>query len=302
MVNFGHLELQEAMRLGKEAAKYITGHFKKPINLEFEKAFSPFLLLGKKKYAGLHWTNTDKYDKMDIKGIAIVRRDRCVLIQKIMQKSLDEILINRQVGMNGKAVGIVRKAISDLLEGVTDLEKLTFTGGWGKSEYKCDPPHVAVARKMMKRDPNVKFGPGDRMTYLITAGPPKSKVSERAENLDYVRARGLPIDVAYYLDAMKEPLIDIFSPIIGRSGNSEEKLRQNVEKELKWKLKPEMDEEAIMELRKNIEWELREKADKESRKKTDKVLFTGEHMKKVVKKISNLPSAFTLAGFTVSKK
>lgn len=31
--------------------------------------------MNKKRYAGLYWTNPDKHDKMDTKGIETVRRD-----------------------------------------------------------------------------------------------------------------------------------------------------------------------------------------------------------------------------------
>ena len=57
----------------------MTATFIKPIKLEFEKCYYPYLLMNKKRYAGLLWTNTDKYDKMDCKGIETVRRDNCQL-------------------------------------------------------------------------------------------------------------------------------------------------------------------------------------------------------------------------------
>ena len=37
MVRFGTDSLEESMKLGQEAAEYISGHFVKPIKLEFEK-------------------------------------------------------------------------------------------------------------------------------------------------------------------------------------------------------------------------------------------------------------------------
>lgn len=35
--------------------------------------YYPFLLISKKRYAGLIWTNDKTYDKMDTKGIETVR-------------------------------------------------------------------------------------------------------------------------------------------------------------------------------------------------------------------------------------
>ena len=53
--------------------------FLKPIKLEFEKVYFPYLLINKKRYAGLYWTQTEKYDKMDTKGIEV----RCALLYRV---------------------------------------------------------------------------------------------------------------------------------------------------------------------------------------------------------------------------
>ena len=88
MVRFGPTDLPTVMRLGmplfrviyvqglmdstgSEAADFVTGKFIKPIKLEFEKVYFPYLLISKKRYAGLYWTKTEKYDKMDTKGIEV---------------------------------------------------------------------------------------------------------------------------------------------------------------------------------------------------------------------------------------
>ena len=95
MVKFGVSELAEAMRLGQEAADFVSSKFIKPIKLEFEKVYFPYLLINKKRYAGLFWTNTTKHDKMDTKGIETVRRDNCVLVQNVIETVLNKILIDR---------------------------------------------------------------------------------------------------------------------------------------------------------------------------------------------------------------
>ena len=85
---------RQVMALGKEAAECVTQSFVKPIKLEFEKArgdemrsrrrgtdltccaalqvYFPYLLINKKRYAGLIWTKLEKHDKMDCKGIETV--------------------------------------------------------------------------------------------------------------------------------------------------------------------------------------------------------------------------------------
>jgi DNA polymerase delta subunit 1 len=97
MVKFGTKELAEAMKLGEEAAGFVSSKFTKPIKLEFEKVYFPYLLINKKRYAGLYWTKPEKYDKMDTKGIETVRRDNCLLVQTVIEKVLRMILIDRDV-------------------------------------------------------------------------------------------------------------------------------------------------------------------------------------------------------------
>ena len=87
MVKFGTKDLAQAMELGQsltqaasdilmlsagaQAAEKVTAGFVKPIKLEFEKVYFPYLLISKKRYAGLYWTKPEKYDKMDAKGIEV---------------------------------------------------------------------------------------------------------------------------------------------------------------------------------------------------------------------------------------
>lgn len=97
MVKFGEKDLAKTMQLGEEAAGYVSAKFIKPIKLEFEKVYFPYLLINKKRYAGLYWTKTEKYDKMDTKGIETVRRDNCRLVQTVIETVLRKILIDRDL-------------------------------------------------------------------------------------------------------------------------------------------------------------------------------------------------------------
>lgn len=97
MVKFGPKDLEKAMDLGREAAAYVSDKFIKPIKLEFEKVYFPYLLINKKRYAGLYWTTPEKFDKMDSKGIETVRRDNCRLVQNVIETILHKILIDQDV-------------------------------------------------------------------------------------------------------------------------------------------------------------------------------------------------------------
>jgi DNA polymerase delta subunit 1 len=221
MVKFGDMDLAKVMELSGEAAARITEQFERPINLEFEKVYFPYLLVGKKRYVGLYWTNPNAPDKVDKKGIETERRDRCGLVQKTLEECLDALLRYREVE---RSIGIVHRALRDLFQHKTDISLLVNTGGWGKARYVSDPPAVAVAKKMMTRDPNVTYGPGDRIPYVIVKGGKKSKVSDRAEDPGYAKTNDLAFDVEYYFERLRGPLNAIFESILGGIENVDARL------------------------------------------------------------------------------
>lgn len=49
MVKFGVSTVAEAMALDQEAAEFVLAKFVKPIHLEFEKVYFPYLLINKKR-------------------------------------------------------------------------------------------------------------------------------------------------------------------------------------------------------------------------------------------------------------
>lgn len=104
--------VNKAMELAMDAADHVNGFFIKPIKLEFEKVYYPYLLMNKKRYAALLWTNPDAYDKMDCKGIETVRRDNCGLVRTMIDTCLKTILMERDTK---KAADYVKTVIKELL-------------------------------------------------------------------------------------------------------------------------------------------------------------------------------------------
>ncbi|RPB11091.1 DNA polymerase delta subunit [Morchella conica CCBAS932] len=213
MVKFGMGDLPTAMKLGEEAAQYVSSKFITPIKLEFEKVYFPYLLINKKRYAGLYWTRTDKYDKMDTKGIETVRRDNCRLVQVCIETVLRKMLIDRDVE---GAQTYVKDMISDLLQNRIDMSQLVITKALSKSDYTAKQAHVELAERMRKRDAGSAPTLGDRVAYVIIKGAGGAKNYEKSEDPIYVLENSVPIDTKYYLDnQLAKPLTRIFEPILG---------------------------------------------------------------------------------------
>eukprot|EP00475_Leptophrys_vorax_P031536 TRINITY_DN4777_c0_g2_i1.p1 TRINITY_DN4777_c0_g2~~TRINITY_DN4777_c0_g2_i1.p1 ORF type:complete len:838 (+),score=202.62 TRINITY_DN4777_c0_g2_i1:254-2515(+) len=217
MINFGVLDVKKAMDLGAEAAGVISKHFRDPIRLEFEKVYFPYLLMNKKRYAGLCWNNPVNWSKLDAKGIETVRRDTCPLVKTVVETCLEKILIQKSVE---DAQEYVKGVISDLLCNRIDLSQLVITKALSKSaesdDYNARLAHVELARRMQKRDPGNAPSIGDRVAYVITKGSKGSKAYEKAEDPIYVLEHDIPIDTQYYLEnQLKLPLTRLFEPILG---------------------------------------------------------------------------------------
>ncbi|KAF7494803.1 DNA polymerase delta catalytic subunit [Sarcoptes scabiei] len=213
MVNFGVETVQEAMKLGKEAAEKISETFEKPIKLEFEKVYYPYLLINKKRYAGLFWTRPEKFDKMDCKGIETVRRDNCKLVANLISTCLHKILVDRDPD---DAVNHAKSVISDLLCNRVDISNLIITKELTKSdhEYAAKQAHVELANRMAKRDAGSAPKLGDRVPFVIIAASKGTPAYMKSEDPLYVLENRIPIDTQYYLDnQISKPLIRIFEPI-----------------------------------------------------------------------------------------
>ncbi|KAH9286218.1 DNA polymerase delta catalytic subunit [Echinococcus granulosus] len=218
MCKFGVSTVEEAMQLGREGAEYISGKFLNPIKLEFEKVYFPYLLINKKRYAGLYFTKPDKYDKMDCKGIETVRRDNSPLVANLVNACLERILIDRDPSA---AVSYAQRTISDLLCNRIDIAQLVISKELTKTdeEYTGKQAHVELANKIRKRDPGSAPQLGDRVPYVITSvGSKNTAAYAKAEDPLYVLQHNIPIDAKYYLEnQLANPLMRIFEPILGEA-------------------------------------------------------------------------------------
>ncbi|KAJ1440146.1 DNA polymerase family B-domain-containing protein [Ochromonadaceae sp. CCMP2298] len=216
MIKFGPTTVAEAMPMAEKAAAEVSAIFPDPIKLEFEKVYFPYLLMNKKRYAGLLWTRPDKYDKLDAKGLETVRRDNCLLVRKVVDTCLRKIIIDRDVQ---GAIDYAKGTISDLLQNKMDISMLVITKSLGKSaddaDYANKQAHVELAMRMRKRDPGSAPNVGDRVAYVIIQAAKGAPAYEKSEDPVWVLDHNLPIDTEYYLtNQLSNPLVRIFEPII----------------------------------------------------------------------------------------
>ncbi|XP_028824417.1 DNA polymerase delta catalytic subunit isoform X1 [Denticeps clupeoides] len=218
MVKLGVATVQDAMALGREAAEWVSSHFVPPIKLEFEKVYCPYLLINKKRYAGLYFSSTaEKHDKMDCKGIETVRRDNCPLVANLINTCLQNILIDRDPD---GAVAHAKEVISDLLCNRIDISQLVITKELTRTaqEYAGKQAHVELAERMRKRDPGSAPNLGDRVPYVIIKAAKGVAAYMKSEDPIYVLENNIPIDTQYYLEQqLSKPLLRIFEPILGES-------------------------------------------------------------------------------------
>jgi hypothetical protein len=214
MVKFGVPDVPTAMKMGKEAAALVTKHFPPPISLEFEKVYFPYLLISKKRYAGLLWMNPEKWMKLDTKGLESVRRDNCPLVKTLQGACIEKILVSRDVK---GAMELAKLRISELLQNKLDMSQLIISKGLSKegSAYKSKQPHVELAERLRQRDAATAPNMGDRVPYVITTAIKGSKLYEQAEDPLYALENDIPLSFPYYMDnQLKLPLCRVFKAVV----------------------------------------------------------------------------------------
>ncbi|CAD27015.1 DNA POLYMERASE DELTA CATALYTIC (LARGE) CHAIN [Encephalitozoon cuniculi GB-M1] len=214
MVDFDEQDIEKVFKMSKEISEFITSKFVKPVSLEFEKVYYPYLLINKKRYAGLLYSNPENPSKIDTRGIETVRRDNCRLVKEVVETVLEMILYQKNVE---KAKQFVKDAVRDLYLGRTDLSLLVISKSLTKAgdKYESKQAHVQLAEKLRKRDESTAPVLGDRVPYVIVRKEKGAAAHEKSEDPVYVLENNLPIDTEYYISQqISKPLSRIFEPIM----------------------------------------------------------------------------------------
>eukprot|EP00434_Breviolum_minutum_P033347 symbB.v1.2.029507.t1/scaffold3240.1/size60461/2 len=134
MLTLGGASMTEAFVVGKEAAQLVSAAFGAPVKMEFEKVYFPFLLMNKKRYAGLAFGAVEDKGKLDFKGIEVVRRDWCLLVRHMVEHSLHLLLRERS---KERAVAYVRESVTALRSGKVDFRLLVISKALVRDGVLC---------------------------------------------------------------------------------------------------------------------------------------------------------------------
>jgi DNA polymerase delta subunit 1 len=114
--------LTTLFKVAADAAKRISETFRKPIELEFEKFMYPLLLVAKKRYMYLEWTEPEHHNgEIEAKGVELVRRDNCPYVKEALNSVLTPIMFENNPQEGQKQA---EQFIDRLLNGEVPIKSL----------------------------------------------------------------------------------------------------------------------------------------------------------------------------------
>ncbi|KAG8252327.1 DNA polymerase zeta catalytic subunit, variant 2 [Homalodisca vitripennis] len=208
---------EEAFRIGAEIAEAVTNDNPKPVKLKLEKVYQPCLLQTKKRYVGYMYESPSQ-DKpvYDAKGIETVRRDGCPAVAKILEKTLRILFETKDVSLVKR---YVCRQFGKVLSGRISIQELTFAreyrGAAGYRPGACVPA-LELAKQWRTVDPRLEPRVGQRVPYVIVAGPPGLPLIRLVRSPAILLADdSLKINAEYYISRVIIPPLDRCFSLIG---------------------------------------------------------------------------------------
>ena len=226
MIDFGSITRVEAFEMGEKARVELNKHFIKPINLEFEKIYQPYLLLSAKRYIGVMYESAkfpDKISKVDSKGTEDKRRDSVLLVSLLIKEVTRILMLEKDIE---KCCKLTRSVVESLYYGDIDHSLLVMSSELKKFNYAIPQKHSELAKRMTQRNPGNAPTLGDRIQYIVKERDDKTGTeaqqkkrqpdNQLAEDPAYAIEHQIPLNITYYIEKqMKKPLRKIMLPVVG---------------------------------------------------------------------------------------
>jgi DNA polymerase I len=176
----------------------------------------------KKRYALIN-----KKGELIIKGFEFVRGDWSSISKKTQYKVFEALLKDND---KEKAIKKVKEVINNLRDNKVSLKELIIRKQLTKKidNYKSIGPHVAVAKRLIKKGYQVTAG--TIISYIVTEG--KGLIREKAKTIDEIKDQELRPDAEYYINNQVIPAVDRILDVLNiteeeiKNGKKQEELRK----------------------------------------------------------------------------
>uniref|UniRef100_A0A1A7XY61 DNA polymerase zeta catalytic subunit n=2 Tax=Iconisemion striatum TaxID=60296 RepID=A0A1A7XY61_9TELE len=208
---------EQAFRIGNEIAEAVTQTNPKPVKLKFEKVYLPCLLQTKKRYVGYMYESLEQKEPVfDAKGIETVRRDGCLAVVKILERSIKLLFETRDVS---QVKQFVQRQCVKVLDGRASMQDLTFAKEYrGSSSYRPGAcvPALELTRRMMAYDRRLEPRVGERVPYVIVYGMPGVPLIHLVRRpMEVLQDPSLRLNTTYYMTKQILPPLARMFKLIG---------------------------------------------------------------------------------------
>lgn len=227
----------QASDVAVKIADSISSFFEGKLNIIFEKAYLPYLLVKKKRYAGQMYSSPTAKPKLDCKGFEIVRRDSFPLCHELQRRVFDILIAPVPEDIHICLIELAenrRAAVFELLQEIfrrfllkqIEISELVMSKSL-KRKYANEASVVqAVVNAQIRTvTPGREFPPGDRVPFIIVNGdvvisatlPPlirsrSANITNRAVFVDFVHKFDVfsdNIDWVYYIERLRPTVLQI---------------------------------------------------------------------------------------------
>lgn len=227
--------IAKCIAAGRKLAAIVTAYFYLAVTMAFEKIYTRYILIKRKKYAGLYWTKPKKPDFVDVKGLESKRRDWPLFVSRLFQEVLNKIM-----GWNPRkkevidpdvpgAIRLVQECQTKILLHQLPMSDFVTTKKYTKpaEEYASKQAHVELVKRMAERDPATAPKLGERVEFVYVEGTKKSRAYERVEDPVYAEKNKISADANYYIHhGLVKPFLRLFRHILAPGKGRKEAFRR----------------------------------------------------------------------------
>lgn len=232
-VKFHNATIKEAISWGQKGSDFFSGLFKEGIKMEYEKVWSPYIAIAKKKGIGRLFVMDSETWKLDLKGVETKRRNYCAALKEtllevfnIILKGADADHGNKQQDSMEQAIEYVRSQLTDLLNGKVPMEKLLISTKLNTTYVQDNLPGLDLVRRMrLRKDFNTpEVGARFQFLYVFRKGV-NNQQYQRSEDIDYAKANNLTPDILYYIEKQfNNPILGILKVLDAAKNAKAERL------------------------------------------------------------------------------